>query len=98
MVLALAVVVHLVTMILAVRGGLSAAEIAARLSGNGAWLAFYLVFVLAAAVHAPLGVRTVLAETTSLAPRVVDAIAALFAVVLAVVGATAAFALFSLEV
>ena len=61
-VLALCVVVHLATMIYAIRGGLSAAEILARTRGNGAWLAFYSVFVLAVAVHAPIGLRPVLGE------------------------------------
>lgn len=97
-VLALAVVVHLATVILAVRGGLSAAEIASRLSGNVAWLFFYLVFVLAAAVHAPLGVRTVLAESTRLASRAVDVVAIIFAGVLACIGLLAALALFTLEI
>jgi len=61
-VLALCVVVHLATMIYAIRGGLSAAEILARTRGNVAWLAFYSIFVLMVAVHAPIGLRPVLAE------------------------------------
>jgi fumarate reductase subunit C len=61
-VLALCVVVHLATMIYAIRGGLSAAEILARTRGNAGWLAFYAVFVLAVAVHAPIGLRPVLGE------------------------------------
>ena len=61
-VLALCVVVHLATMIYAIRGGLSAGEILARTRGNGAWLAFYSVFVLAVSVHAPIGLRPVLGE------------------------------------
>ena len=62
-VLAVCIAVHLATMIYAVRGGLSAAEILARTQGNYAWFAFYTVFVLAVSVHAPIGLRTVLAET-----------------------------------
>ena len=62
MVLALCVAVHLVTMIYAVRHGLSAAEILGRTRGNYAWLAFYATFVLAVAIHAPIGVRAILAE------------------------------------
>ncbi len=58
--LALCVAVHLATIIYAVRGGLSAAEILGRTRGNGAWLAFYCVFVLAVAIHAPIGLRAVL--------------------------------------
>ena len=61
-VLAVCIVVHLVTMIYAGRGGLSAAEILARTQGNYAWFAFYTVFVLAVSIHAPIGLRTVLAE------------------------------------
>ena len=45
--------------VLAVRGGLSAAEILARVRGSGAWAAFYIVFVLAVAVHAPIGLRAI---------------------------------------
>jgi fumarate reductase subunit C len=56
------VIVHLATMIYAVRNGLSAAEILQRTSGNAAWAIFYGVFVLAVAVHAPIGLRNVLNE------------------------------------
>ena len=60
--LALCVVVHLATMIYAIRGGLSAAEILSRTRGSAAWLAFYSLFVLAVTVHAPIGLRGVLQE------------------------------------
>ena len=61
-VLAVCVTVHLATILYAVQGGLSGAEILGRTRGNVAWAAFYTVFVLAAAVHAPIGLRAVLAE------------------------------------
>jgi fumarate reductase subunit C len=61
-VLALCVTVHLVTIVYAVRGGLTAAEILGRTRGSLAWLAFYSVFVLAVSVHAPIGLRAVLGE------------------------------------
>jgi fumarate reductase subunit C len=61
-ILAVCVVVHLATIIYAVQGGLSAAEILGRTRGNTGWLAFYSVFVLAAAIHAPIGLRAVLGE------------------------------------
>jgi len=61
-ILAACVVVHLATIIYAVQGGLSAAEILGRTRGNTGWLAFYTVFVLAAAIHAPIGLRSVLGE------------------------------------
>jgi fumarate reductase subunit C len=55
--LGVCVVVHLATIIYAVRGGLTAAEILGRTRGNVGWLAFYSLFVIAAAVHAPIGLR-----------------------------------------
>jgi fumarate reductase subunit C len=61
-VLAVCVVVHLVTIIYAVRGGLTAAEILARTRGSIAWGTFYSVFVIAAAIHGAIGLRTVAAE------------------------------------
>ena len=61
-VLAVCVIVHLVTIIYAVRGGLSAGEILARTRGSIAWGTFYSVFVIAAAIHGAIGLRTVAAE------------------------------------
>jgi fumarate reductase subunit C len=61
-VLALCVAVHLATMIYAIRNGLSAAEILGRTRGSLLWGAFYGTFVIAAAVHGALGLRTIAAE------------------------------------
>ena len=58
-ILALAVAVHLATILYAVRGGLTAGEILARTHGNLAFLVFYSVFVAAVAAHAPIGLRNV---------------------------------------
>lgn len=62
MVLGVCVLVHLITMIVAVRGGLSASEILARTQGNWAVAAFYTVFVLACAVHVPIGLAAIARE------------------------------------
>lgn len=96
-VLAVCVVVHLVVIIYAVRGGLSAAEILGRTRGNVGWLAFYTVFVLAAAVHAPIGFRTILMEWggSSGRSRSLSLATGLFAVVLAVLGLRAVWAVFA---
>ena len=94
-VLALCVVVHLVTLIYAVRGGLSAAEILGRTRGSVAWMAFYLLFVTAAAIHAPIGVRTVLREMTSWRGRSLDWAIALFGLLLAGLGVRATMAVFA---
>jgi len=61
-ILAVCVAVHLATITYAVQGGLTAAEILGRTRGNTAWLVFYSVFVVAAAIHAPIGMRSVLGE------------------------------------
>jgi len=61
-VLALCVLVHLATIIYAVQGGLTAAEILGRTRGNAGWFAFYSLFVLAVTMHAPIGLRPVLGE------------------------------------
>ena len=60
--LALCVLAHLITIIYAVRHGLSGEAILARTRGNAAALAFYAVYVLAVAVHAPIGLRTLCQE------------------------------------
>lgn len=56
------VLVHLVTIIYAVRSGLDAAALLARVHSNVAWPIFYALFVLAAAVHGAIGLRTVASE------------------------------------
>ena len=55
--LGFAVILHLVTIMLAVRGGLSAAEILARTRGAELWFAFYVVFALCAGLHGAIGLR-----------------------------------------
>ena len=62
-VLAACVLVHLVTIVYAVRNGLTAAEILGRTQGSVGWAVFYSVFVIAISIHAPIGLRNVLAET-----------------------------------
>jgi fumarate reductase subunit C len=94
MVLALCVVVHLVTIIYAVRNGLSAAEILGRTRGNGGWLAFYAVFVAAVAIHAPIGLRNMLAETLDWRGRGADIFAMAVALSLVMWGWRAVYAVF----
>lgn len=94
-VLALAVTLHIATVVYAVRGGLTATEIIERLQGNVAWFVFYVVFVAAAVLHVPLGLRTILAEMTPLRGPWLGALVAVFGVTLAILGWRAAFALFA---
>lgn len=53
---------HVAVMVYAVEGGLSAAEILGRTQGSAFWFAFYGLFVLAASVHAAIGLRVVAHE------------------------------------
>ena len=94
-VLAVCIVVHLVTMIYAVRGGLSAAEILARTQGNYAWFAFYTVFVLAVSIHAPIGLRTVLAEMLGWRGVVVNTLTLALGITSALAGMRAVLSVFS---
>ena len=72
LVLAPLVIAHLALILIASRDGLSAAEILARTQGSVAWAAFYGLFVVAAAVHAPIGLRNVIRETTPWQGRGLD--------------------------
>ena len=93
-VLAVCAAVHLATLVYAVRGGLSAEEIFARTRDNHAWLAFYVVFVLAAAVHAPIGLRAVAIEWLGWRARSRDVALVVFSIFLTSLGLRAAFAVF----
>jgi succinate dehydrogenase subunit C len=93
-ILALCVVVHLATIIYAVQGGLSAAEILGRTRGNVAWLAFYSLFVLAVSVHAPIGLRSVCIEWLRWRGRSRDLVLLIFAASLAWMGMRAVLAVF----
>ena len=93
--LALCVAVHLVTIVYAVRGGLTAAEIFARTRGNVGWLAFYSIFVFAAAIHAPIGLRPVLGEWLGWRGKSREVFVLAFGVVLAGLGMRAVLAVFT---
>jgi len=94
-VLALAVLIHIATIVYAVRAGLSAPAVLARTQGNLWWLGFYLVFVLAAALHAGVGLRTILREMTPWRGPSLDGAAACASLFLLVAGWRAAIGLFA---
>ncbi len=56
------VIGHLVVIMIAVRGGLSAEEILARTQASAIWPVFYGLFVAAAALHGAIGLRTIARE------------------------------------
>ncbi len=97
MVLALCVLVHLAVMIHAVRGGLSAAEILGRTRGNWGFGVFYAVFVLACAVHVPIGLANIAREWWGVGARPALWGARLFALMLLFTGLRAVWAVVAAE-
>lgn len=95
MVLAVWVVAHLATMIYAVRGGLSGAEILARTQGNYLLAAFYGLFVLACTVHVPTGLANIAMEWLRWPAARALWMARLFAMLLLFTGWRAVYAVFS---
>ena len=92
MVLAVCVLVHLVVIVYAVRGGLSAAEILGRTRGNWPFAAFYATFVVASAVHVPVGIANIAQEWFGLGERAALWLGRAFAAVLLVMGLRAVYA------
>jgi fumarate reductase subunit C len=72
LVLAPLVFLHLGVILYAVAGGLSAAEILGRTRASPIWPAIYGLFVVAASVHAAIGVRIVIREWTAWRDRSLD--------------------------
>lgn len=93
-VLAFAVTVHLATILYAVRGGLTAEDILSRTRENVWFLAFYIVFVIAIALHAPIGLRNILREWTLWRGRSLDAVLAALSLILLLLGLRAALAVY----
>lgn len=94
MVLALAVAVHLATILYAIRGGLTAADILGRTHHNLGFLLFYALFVVAVALHAPIGLRNVIREWTPWRGPTLDAVLAVVAVGLLALGMRAVIAVY----
>ena len=80
------VLVHLALILYAVHGGLTAAEILERTQGSVAWGTFYGLFVVAVAIHAPIGVRNVVREWTRWRGRSLDIASVVLAIVLMALG------------
>ncbi|WP_332459155.1 succinate dehydrogenase [Bordetella genomosp. 8] len=91
MALALFVAVHIAIIVYAVQGGLSGAEILARTRGSIGFAAFYGLFVLACAVHVPIGLLRIAEEWLRWRGRSAVVAALAFAVLLAVMGLRAVY-------
>jgi fumarate reductase subunit C len=66
MVLTIFVVIHLVIMMFAIHGGLTASEILDRTRSSPLVGLFYALFVIACAIHVPIGVTKIAQEWASL--------------------------------
>lgn len=86
MVLGPLVIVHLGLILVAVRQGLTGAEILSRTDGSLAWALFYGLFVIAASIHAPIGIRNVLREWSPLGATATNVISLLFGLLLLILG------------
>lgn len=91
MVLGVCVLVHLGIIIAAVRGGLSAAEILGRTQGSWTLAVFYAVFVIACAVHVPIGLLRIAEEWLGWRGTAINILANLFALLLLVMGLRAVY-------
>ncbi len=80
------VLVHLAVIVYATQQGLSAEAILGRTQGSLVWAGFYGLFVIAAAIHGTIGLRTVLAETAGWRGRGLDVAMAVFGLGLLVLG------------
>lgn len=86
LVMAPLVLAHLALIVYATHGGLTAGEILGRTQGSLGWALFYGLFVAAAAIHAPIGLRNVLREWTALGRRTIDLAMLVFGVLLLALG------------
>ncbi|HAA92292.1 MAG TPA: succinate dehydrogenase [Rhodospirillaceae bacterium] len=92
MVLAPLVFIHLITIVIAIQGGLTAAEILDRTQGSIIWGFLYSLFVVAAAVHGAIGLRSIVKEMTLWRGKSLDISMGLFGLVLLYLGMRAVMA------
>ena len=92
MILAPLVIVHLLTIIYAIQGGLTAAEILQRTQGSLLWGSLYGLFVVAVAVHGSIGLRAIIKEMSTWHGRSLDLAMGLFGLSLLYLGMQAVMA------
>ena len=94
-ILAFVVVGHLSMIIAAEHAGLTAGALLARTHHNAALFGFYALFVIAAGIHAPIGLRNVITEWSPWRGRSLDLAMAVFALTIFALGLRAVFAVYS---
>ena len=80
------VLVHVAVIFYATRQGMTAADILARTRGSIVWASLYSIFVVAAALHAAIGVHNVLTEWSPLRDRSAGIFATVFGTSLLLLG------------
>ncbi len=83
---------HRGMMIYAVQGGLSTAEILARTQGNMLWGIFYASFVVAASLHAAIGLRVIAFEFFGFGKSILNTVTNVVAIGFSVLGLRAVWA------
>ena len=86
------VLLHVAVIFYATRRGMTAADILARTRGSIVWAALYGTFVVAAAIHAAIGVRSVLIEWSPSGERAASLFAMAFGAALLLLGLRAVIA------
>jgi succinate dehydrogenase subunit C len=80
------VLLHVAVIFYASRRGMTAADILARTRGSVVWATLYGSFVVAAAIHAAIGVRNVLVEWSPVGERRASLFALAFGAALLLLG------------
>ena len=93
MIMAPLVLLHLGMMIYAIQGGLDAAEILSRTRGSLFWGVVYGLFVLAVAIHASIGLRSIFREWLQLRGKALSLLCSAIFLLLLITGMRAVFAL-----
>ena len=86
------VAIHIITILYATKGDVTATEILERTQGTSLWFFFYALFVLAVSIHAPLGVRKILREWSPLTPIAINVFTLILALILLIIGMRAVLA------
>ena len=87
------VLIHLAVILYVSRQGMTAADILSRTHGSVVWAAYYGLFVVAASIHAGIGVRNVLVEWSPFRESSIETFAILFGQLLLWTGLWAVYVL-----
>lgn len=85
--------IHIATILYAVQGGLSVAEIQNRIQGSEFWFVLYSIFIFAAIVHAAIGLKNVFSEWIKLPPVLISVLVLVYFVVSSFLGISAILAI-----